>query len=108
MMTLRRCYLLLCVLGAILPLAQFVPWLMAHGLDPALFLRDLFANRVSGFFGMDVILSAMTLLLFIGLDAAPVPRPARVAAGIATLLVGVSLGLPLYLLLRHDGAARMG
>lgn len=31
-------FILLCVVGAALPLSQFVPWLFAHGFDAALLL----------------------------------------------------------------------
>jgi hypothetical protein len=44
-------YLLLCVLRTLLPYSQFVPWVIDHGLDMRLFVRDLFANRIGGFFG---------------------------------------------------------
>lgn len=94
-------YLSLCVLGAVLPYWQFVPWLIGNGLDPALFVRELFANRISAFFGMDVLVSAVALLLFMRLE----PRRLRVRnrwiAVIGLLLVGVSLALPLYLYLRE-------
>ena len=41
----KRLYLALFVVGCVLPLSQLVPWLIAHGgLDPRLFLADLFAN----------------------------------------------------------------
>ena len=44
----RWTYLLLCILGTLLPCWQFVPWLLAHGFDLSLFIRDLFANGVGG------------------------------------------------------------
>jgi hypothetical protein len=53
----RWAYLLLCLLGTLLPYGPFVPWLWAHGLDLSGFFRDLFANGVSSFFGMDVFVS---------------------------------------------------
>jgi hypothetical protein len=42
-----------------------VPWLLEHGLNFGLFLRELFANRISAFFAMDVIVSAIVLIWFI-------------------------------------------
>ena len=49
-MSARWAYLLLCVLGMVLPYSQFVPWVLSQGLDMRLFFRELFANRISGFF----------------------------------------------------------
>ncbi len=51
----RHFYLVRCVLGLVLPYSQFVPWLLEHGLNISVFFRELFANRISAFFAMDVI-----------------------------------------------------
>jgi hypothetical protein len=66
-----------------------------------LFVRELFATRVGAFFGLDVIISAVVLFLFIGAERKTVAiRHARLPI-IATLVVGVSLGLPLFLYVRQ-------
>jgi hypothetical protein len=61
----REFYLVCCVLGLVLPYSQLVPWLLEHGLNITLFSRELFANRISAFFTMDVIVSAIVLIWFI-------------------------------------------
>ena len=61
----RHVYLILAVLGFVIPYSQFVPWLVEHGLNVGLFFRELLANRISMFFSMDVIISAVVLLGFI-------------------------------------------
>jgi len=43
-------YLVLCILGAVLPYSQFVPWLAEHGVNGRQFVQQLFATRVSTFF----------------------------------------------------------
>src|SRR5580700_6412256 len=63
-------YLVLCVLGFALPYSQFVPWVIEHGLNMRLFIQQLFANRIGGFFGMDVLVSAVTLISFISSEGA--------------------------------------
>lgn len=94
-------YLGLCVAGAVLPLAQLLPFVRAHGLDLPLMLQRLFADPVSAFFGMDVIVSSVVLWVLVLVEG----RRARVGRAwapiAATLLVGVSLGLPLFLYLRE-------
>jgi len=52
----KNIYLFLCVLGAAIPYSQFVPWVMENGLPLGLLARQLFANRISAFFGLDVLL----------------------------------------------------
>lgn len=95
-------YLLLCVAGTILPLSFLLQFLREHGLNLRLFVEQLFANSISSFFGVDVIVSAICLWLFVFVEG----RGARVknlwAPIVASLLVGVSLGLPLFLYLRES------
>ena len=61
----RWLYLVAAILGTVLPLSQLIPLLTAHGLDMPLFFRQLFQNQVSGFFGMNVIVSSFVLWLFV-------------------------------------------
>jgi hypothetical protein len=97
-MKLKTVYLVLCVLGAALPLWQLAPWLAANGLDVSLLFRELFANRVGAFFGADVIVSAVVLAVFVVSEGRV---RMRWLAIVATLAVGVSLGLPLFLYMRE-------
>ena len=94
-------YLLLCVIGFILPYSQFVPWVMQNGLNLGLFVQQLLANRIGAFFGMDVLVSAIVLFRFVRVEGKRVNVRYRWAPVIATLTVGVSLGLPLFLYLRE-------
>ena len=65
-MKLRHLYLLFALLGLVFPYLQFIPWIIEHrALNAPLFFHDLFANRISSFFTMDVIVSAFVLLSFI-------------------------------------------
>ena len=101
-MKLKSIYLALCVLGAVLPYSAFVPWLLAHGLDVSLFVEELFANRISAFFGLDVIVSALVLWVFIGTEGKRKGMRHLWAPVLASLTVGVSLGLPLFLYMRES------
>ncbi len=95
----RYPYLILCVPGIVLPYSQFVPWISEHGLDPALFFHELFANRIGGFFGMDVLISAIVLILFVQVEGRRLGIHRLWIPIVGTLVVGVSLGLPLFLYL---------
>jgi hypothetical protein len=68
----KTVYLVLCVVGVLLPYWQFLPWALQHGLNLGLFVRELFANRIGGFFGMDVIVSAVALIVFSRIEGARV------------------------------------
>ena len=107
-MSARQAYLGLCVFGTVLPLSQFIPFLRQHGLNPEEFAAQLFATPVSGFFGMDVIVSSVVLWAFVAIDGRRTGLKHLWAPVAANLTVGVSLGLPLFLYMREvqrDGAS---
>jgi Terpene cyclase DEP1 len=97
----KTLYLVLCLAGVALPYWQFLPWALQHGLNLPLFARELFANRIGAFFGMDVIVSAVALLVFTRIESARLGIGRRWLVVVAVLTVGVSLGLPLFLYLRE-------
>jgi ABC-type Fe3+ transport system permease subunit len=97
----RHFYLVCCVLGLVVPYSQFAPWLLEHGLNLGLFFRELFANRISAFFATDVIVSAIVLIWFIQSEGKRLRVRLLWLPMVGTLVVGVSLGLPLFLLLRQ-------
>jgi Terpene cyclase DEP1 len=97
----RHFYLVCCVLGLALPYSQFVLWLLEHGLNLGLFFRELFANRVSGFFAIDVIVSGIVLIWFIQSEGKRLQVRLLWLPTVGTLIVGVSFGFPLFLFLRQ-------
>jgi len=97
----RHVYLILSVLGIVLPYSQFVPWLLEHGLNLNLLFCELFANRISAFFAMDVIVSAIVLIWFIQTEGKRLCVRFLWLPTIATLIAGVSFGFPLFLFLRQ-------
>jgi hypothetical protein len=98
----KTIYLALCFLGLLLPYWQFVPWVLEHGFNLSLFVRELFVNRISAFFGMDVLVSAIVLIVFTRVESRRLGVRRRWIPVLATLLVGVSLGLPLFLYMREQ------
>jgi hypothetical protein len=94
-------YFILTVVGTVLPLGRFIPWLAEHGPDLPLFFRELFSTRIGGFFGIDVLVSAVTLIIFIRREGKRTEMRLRWLPIAATCLVGVSCGLPLFLYLRE-------
>jgi predicted exporter len=101
-MKLKTVYLLLCILGTLLPYSQFVPFVREHGLDLRLFVEQLFANRISGFFALDVVVSSVVLWIFVIAEGRRAGVRHLWAPIAASLAVGVSLGLPLFLYLREQ------
>ena len=94
-------YLGLCVLGAALPYSQFLIFIGEQGLNVPLFFEQLFANRVSSFFGLDVIICTFVVWVFVVTEGRK-QRMNHLWVYIAcAFLVGVSLALPLFLYARE-------
>ncbi len=102
-----RIYFWLCVIGTVLPLSSFLPWFGEHGLNLPLFGAELFANPISSFAGWDLIVSAFVLFVFVAIEGGRLKVKPLWAPVVATLAVGVSLGLPLFLLLREVRLAQI-
>jgi uncharacterized protein DUF2834 len=105
-MSMQRTYLVLCVLGTVLPYSQFGPWLFDHGLDLELLWDELTVNRIERFFVLDVLVSAVAVFALVLSEGRRELRRWWPPV-VATLLVGVSLGLPLYLYLRERARTRV-
>ncbi len=98
---LQYLYLILCMLGTVLPYSQFVPFVAEHGLDVRLFVEQMFANRIAGLFGLDVIVSSIVLWAFVFTEGRRQQMRHLWVYVLCNVAVGVSLGLPLFLYMRE-------
>lgn len=98
----RKLYLLLAVAGFALPYYFFVSFLLANGLDLRLLFDQLFASDISTFFAVDVIISAVVLLVFVRRESQRCRMRNWWAYALATLVVGPSFALPLFLTFRES------
>jgi len=98
----KHIYLLLCVVGTAIPYAAFLPWLVAHGLNLRLFVQEILVNQTSIFFALDVVISAVVVVVFATVEGQRGKMRFRWALLPALILVGVSLALPLLLYLRES------
>ena len=97
----KHVFLALAILGTVLPLSQFIPFLVEHGPDAQLFYQQLWATRISSFFGWDVLVSALVLWGLVHYEGRRHRMNHAWVYLLCTLLVGVSLGLPLFLYARE-------
>jgi uncharacterized protein DUF2834 len=102
----KSLYLALAVAGTVLPYSQLLPFLREHGLDLGLFFEQLFATRIGAFFGLDVIVSSVVLWALVLIEGRRVGVRHLWAPIAASLAVGVSLGLPLFLYMREQRLVR--
>lgn len=94
-------YGILSLLGIILPYSQLIPWLYEKGFSITEIFIEASQSRIGAFAWMDVVVSAVVLIGFIIYEGKKKEMKHLWLPIISTLTVGVSLGLPLFLLLRE-------
>jgi uncharacterized protein DUF2834 len=100
-MNMKRIYIVLCVLGFAAPYYFLVRFVAEHGWRLSVLVSQVFANPISAFFAADVLVSSLVLWAFIYQERRKRSLKLWWICIIANLAVGVSLALPLFLLLRE-------
>ena len=93
-------YAILCIVGIALPLAQFLPWLADHGLNLPLFLSEATATPIAAFGWSDLVVSGAVVIALVIAEGRRLGMR-HSCVSLLGLVVGVSLALPLFLLLRQ-------
>ncbi len=96
----RLLWLALAIWGAVHPMAWFLSWFRANGFSLPGMIEAWHANAATSGLVWDLTIAAITLTLWVVIDALRSRRWRALWAIPATWLIGVSCGLPLYLLLR--------
>ena len=97
----KTIYIVLCILGVLLPYSQLAPWVLENGLSPILAVQQIMASKISALAWLDVVVSAVALLFFVNVESRRIGMQRIWLVYLGTLTVGVSLGLPLFLLMRE-------
>lgn len=93
-------YLSLCVIGAVIPWLFLIPFLGESQPGVSLFFAYTFANNVSTSVAADLLISALIFFVFVFAEGKRINMNKLWAYIPATLLVGLSFGLPLFLYFR--------
>lgn len=97
----KALYLVLCVAGAVIPYSQFLPFVAEHGLDLRLIVEQLFANRISASFALDLLVSAIAFFAFVAIEGRRAAVTHLWAPIAGTVVIGLSFGFPLFLYMRE-------
>jgi Ca2+/H+ antiporter len=97
----RKLYLLLAIVGLVLPYYFFMSFLITNGLDLQLFFSQLFANNISTFFVVDLVITAIVFWVFLYQEAQRWQMGNWWIYIVATLAIGPSFSLPLFLYFRE-------
>lgn len=97
-----RFYTLMCVLGLVLPYAALFGWLFQiNDFGFARLWQDIVVNRLSLMGWLDVVVTAVVVIAFVRHEGRRLNLTTVTAPIVGTCLVGPSLGLPLFLLMRE-------
>jgi hypothetical protein len=97
----KRVYGILCIFGTVLPYWPFLLWISENGLQINRFITEAASIRISAFAWLDVLIAAIVLISFILYEGKHLQMSRLWLPVCSTLAVGVSLGRPLFLLLRE-------
>ncbi len=105
MSPLRWTYLVLTILGGTLPMVYFLRWLSANGWDLGAMIVAWNVSDATTGLVYDLTVSALALCVFAAVEAIRTRDALLWICLPLTFLVGVSLALPLLLLLRGRSRA---
>src|SRR5262245_13449521 len=101
-MTRKHVYLFLAIIGFIVPYYFLISFLLSHGLDARLFLKQLFGTPISTFFAVDLVISSLVFLAFLKQEVGRHSLKHSWVYVFALFTVGLSFALPLFLWARES------
>jgi phosphate/sulfate permease len=100
-MSRKLVYLILAIIGFILPYYFLISFLMTHGLAARVFLNQLIGTPISTFFATDLLISCVVFMKFLKGEAERHAMKHQWVYWISLLTVGLSFALPLFLWARE-------
>jgi hypothetical protein len=97
----KHIYLLLAVIGLIVPYYFLISFLTTYGLDGRLLLKQLFGTPISTFFAVDLFISCVVFVFYFGQETKRYSIRHAWICLVALCAVGLSCALPLFLFMRE-------
>lgn len=98
----KRIYLILAVLGFILVYAVIGAYLLGGGPELGVIFERFLSNQIGQLFAADLLVSAVVFLVFSWSEARRLGMRNWWVYLLATMLVGLSFSLPLFLYFREE------
>ena len=97
----KTLYLLLAIVGAVLPYVFFVQYFSSEGVSLSGFVAALFANPAAGGFTADLLLTSSVFWIFMFHQKSREKGPRPILFIVLNLLIGLSCAFPAYLYARE-------
>lgn len=98
----KKVYLVLAILGFVVPFYFFVSFLVENGLDFQLIWEQLFVNKMAAFFVADLVITAVVFLIYAYQETKRLSMPRYWLYVLTTLLIGPSFSFPFFLYNRES------
>ena len=96
----KNIYLILALIGLILPYHFLFRFLGENGLNVSLLIAQLFANEISTFFAVDLVISIVVFWFYVQAEAEKLRMKNVWLYILASVTIGLSFALPLFLYFR--------
>ncbi len=97
----KMLYLVLAIVGAVLPYAFFIQHFSSEGIGLSGFVAALFANPAAGGFTADLLVTSVVFWIFMFHQRSRDKGPQPIIFILLNLLIGLSCALPAYLYARE-------
>lgn len=97
----KNLYIVLAALGILAPYYFLFRFLGASGFNISLLIEQLFANDISTFFAVDLVISILVFWVWMTAEANKLKMENWWLYVLASLTVGLSFALPLFLYFRE-------
>ena len=97
----KNTYLTFAILGLVAPYYFLFQFLGANGFNIPLLIGQLFANHISTFFAVDLVISIVVFWVWMFAEAKRLQMKNSWVYILASLMVGLSFALPLFLYFRE-------
>lgn len=94
-MKLKTAYLIIAILGALVPVTFFANFAAEEGINLVSFIGALFVNGAAGGFTADLLISSFVFWIYMFSNRSAGPKPGVFIA--LNLCIGLSCALPAYL-----------
>ena len=98
----KKLYLVLAVIGAIVPYIFFFPFIQADGFNIPAFMSALFVNGAAGGISADLFLASFIFWIFMFQQDREANGPKPYLFIILNLAIGLCCAVPAYLFARED------
>lgn len=97
----RKIYVVLTIVGIILPFSQFIRWLIEYGITIELFIKQILENPVAAFAWLDVVVTVIVITFMIINEGKKLKMTSLWIPIAASFIGGALVGLPLFLYMRQ-------